>query len=65
MTDRLRTKLAATVTALFLAGVSAAGIATHTSAVPAPTTVVTQTAPASAGPSQVSALMAPPNHEHD
>ena len=32
MSDKLRIRIAATVTAVFLAGISAAGLATHTGA---------------------------------
>jgi hypothetical protein len=50
MNDRIRTRIAAGVTALFLAGVSIAGVATHRPASQpsgiAPAAVVTQQRPA-------------------
>lgn len=56
MTDRIRTRIAASVTALFIAAVSTAGIATHRPATPSGTATTTVTAqPPQAGAVPVAA----------
>ncbi len=62
MTDRIRTRIAATVTALFIAAVSLAGIATHRPATASGTATTTVTAQ----PSQARALpVAAPAAHHE
>ena len=67
MSDKLRIKIAAAVTALFLAAVSAAGVIAHSSRLPAATATVTQRATTVESHAASQPNLAPPLHdqEHD
>jgi hypothetical protein len=64
MTDKLRIRLAAVVTALFLAGVSGAGLAAHANTTPAGAPAAAQTTPPLSS-NQATAPLTPPDHAND
>jgi hypothetical protein len=63
MSDKVRLKIAATVTVLFLAAISAAGVIAHGNRLP-PATPVTASAPAQAH-GQLHFAVHPNEQEHD
>lgn len=67
MTDQTRLKLAALVTALFLATVSAAGVIAHSSTHPPATVPVTHVVSSSQSRGSGQSNLVPPSqdHEHD
>ncbi|HLY47709.1 MAG TPA: hypothetical protein VKR21_00800 [Solirubrobacteraceae bacterium] len=64
MTDKLRIRLAAAVTALFLAGVSGAGLAAHANTTPVAAPAAAQTAPPTSSNQAIAPLPAP-DHSND